>query len=382
MENTFSSKLPETAVSIFSQMTALSNAHGAVNLSQGFPDFPADPELINLVTAYMHQGFNQYAPMPGIMELRQAIANKLEYLYRVQVSPETEITITSGGTQALFTAIGTVVQPGDEVIIFEPAYDSYKPSVEVFGGKVIPVRLQAPAFKIDWDEVEDLISDKTRLIIINNPNNPTATVLTQEDLAALERLIANRNIYVLSDEVYEHIIYDGRVHQSVIQYPGLRDRSFLVASFGKLLHTTGWKLGYIIAPPLLTTEFRKIHQFNVFSSNTPMQYAVARYLEQQERYLNLPSFFEKKRDLLVMGLQETRFNVLPSQGTYFLLVDYSNISNQDELSFAQYITKEYKVAMVPVSAFYSNAYNQQLLRICFAKREETLVSAVQYLKEL
>ncbi|TJZ59854.1 aminotransferase class I/II-fold pyridoxal phosphate-dependent enzyme [Sphingobacterium olei] len=382
MNNSFSSKLPETAVSIFSQMTALSNAHGAVNLSQGFPDFPADPELINLVTEYMQQGFNQYAPMPGIMELRQAIANKLEYLYRVQVNPETEITITSGGTQALFTAIGTVVQPGDEVIIFEPAYDSYKPSVELFGGKVIPVRLQTPIFQIDWDEVESLISEKTRLIIINNPNNPTATVLAQEDLLALERLVVDRNIYVLSDEVYEHIIYDERVHQSVIQYPGLRERSFLVASFGKLLHTTGWKLGYIIAPPFLTTEFRKIHQFNVFSSNTPMQYAVARYLEQQGRYLNLSSFFEKKRDLLVMGLQETRFNILPSQGTYFLLVDYSNISDQDELSFAQYITREHRVAMVPVSAFYSKVYNQQLLRICFAKKEATLVSAIQHLKEL
>lgn len=382
MKNAFSSKLPQTAVSIFSQMTALSNTYGAVNLSQGFPDFPADPELINLVTEYMRQGFNQYAPMQGIMALRQTIADKQEYLYRVQVNPETEITITSGGTQALFTAIGTVVYPGDEVIIFEPAYDSYKPSVEVFGGKVIPIRLQAPAFKIDWNEVEDLISDKTRLIIINNPNNPTATVLTQEDLAALERLIADRNIYVLSDEVYEHIVYDGRVHQSIIQYPGLRDKSFIVASFGKLLHTTGWKLGYIIAPPLLTAEFRKIHQFNVFSSNTPMQYAVARYLEQQERYLNLSSFFEKKRDQLITGLKETRFNVLPSQGTYFLLVDYSSISDQNELSFAQYLTKEYKVAMVPVSAFYSGAYNQHLLRICFAKKEGTLASAVKYLKKL
>ncbi|MBE8721658.1 methionine aminotransferase [Sphingobacterium pedocola] len=382
MKNAFSSKLPQTAVSIFSQMTALSNTYGAVNLSQGFPDFPADPELINLVTEYMHQGFNQYAPMPGIMALRQTIADKQEYLYRVQVNPETEITITSGGTQALFTAIGTVVSPGDEVIIFEPAYDSYKPSVEVFGGKVIPIRLQAPAFKIDWNEVEDLISDKTRLIIINNPNNPTATVLTQEDLAALERLIADQNIYVLSDEVYEHIVYDGRVHQSIIQYPGLRDKAFIVASFGKLLHTTGWKLGYIIAPSLLTAEFRKIHQFNVFSSNTPMQYAVARYLEQQERYLNLSSFFEKKRDQLITGLKETRFNVLPSQGTYFLLVDYSSISDQNELSFAQYLTKEYKVAMVPVSAFYSGTCNQHLLRICFAKKEETLASAVQYLKKL
>lgn len=376
------SKLPETPISIFSQMTALANQYGAVNLSQGFPDFETDPILISLVTGAMKNGHNQYAPMAGVLTLRQAIAQKFYNLYQAEVDAEAEITITTGGTQALFTAIAAVVHAGDEVIIFEPAYDSYKPTVEVFGGLVVPIQLVAPSFTINWDEVESTVTAKTRLIIINNPNNPTATVFSANDLIRLEQIVAHRDIYVLSDEVYEHLIYDQQQHQSVIQSELLRSRSFIVASFGKLLHTTGWKLGYVIAPKYLTVEFRKIHQFNVFSANTPMQYAIASYISQADRYLNLAPFFQEKRDLLIAGLKQTKLEVLPCKGTYFLLVNYAQTSDMDELSFAKYVTQHYQVAMVPISPFYSSDLNQKLLRICFAKERDTLLRGIENLSKL
>lgn len=378
----FKSKLPGTAVSIFSQMSALAAQHQALNLSQGFPNYPASTALIDLVDGYMRKGWNQYAPMAGNPALRERIADKVASLYAVNVDPDAEITVTAGGTQALFTVIATVIGPGDEVLIFEPAYDSYRPSVEVFGGKVVPIRLTAPAFAIDWQEVRRALTPKTKLIILNNPNNPSAKTLTADDLTALQAIVAESNAFVLSDEVYEHIIFDGRRHQSVLAYPLLRSRSFVVASFGKLLHTTGWKLGYVIAPQALTHEFRKIHQFNVFSVNTPMQAAIADYLKDESHYQSLPTFFQEKRDFVRDGLRGSRLNVLTSEGTYFLLVDYSRISDQHEMDFATFLTVEKGLATIPVAAFYSAAFDQKLLRLCFAKDQETLAKALDLLQKL
>lgn len=376
------SKLPTTTVSVFSQMSALAERHRAINLSQGFPNYPASADLISLVNSYMEKGFNQYAPMPGCMPLREQIAQKVSDLYGMAINPETEITVTAGGTQALFTAIATLVRPGDEVIVFEPAYDSYRPSVEVFGGKVVPIRLRAPDFTIDWQQVRAALTDKTKLIILNNPSNPTAKVLTDLDLIELENMVRDTSIFLLSDEVYEHIVFDGRQHRSVLSYPGLRERSYLVASFGKLLHTTGWKLGYVIAPPELSQEFRKIHQFNVFSANTPMQMAIAEYLKNSTHYLELPAFFQEKRDFVVNGLRGSRFSIRPSEGTYFLLVDYQRISEAPEMEFAQDLTITHGVATVPVAAFYSEPCEQKLLRLCFAKDVNTLSNAIDLLQKI
>ena len=378
----FTSKLPNTSVSIFSQMSALAEKHQALNLSQGFPNFPASTELIALVDHYMRKGFNQYAPMAGNMLLRERIAEKVDRLYNVAINPEAEITITAGGTQALFTAIATLIRPDDEVIVFEPAYDSYRPSVEVFGGRVVPIRLTAPNFEIDWQQVKRAMSPRTKLLILNNPNNPSAKVLTADDLQALQAIIAESNAFVLSDEVYEHIIFDDQKHQSVLAYPLLKSRSFVVASFGKLLHTTGWKMGYVIAPPDLMREFQKIHQFNVFSVNTPIQMAIADYLKDERHYLSLPAFFQAKRDFLAEGLRGSRLNVLTSAGTYFLLVDYSRVSDLAELDFAKLLTAENRLASIPVSAFYSESFEQKLLRLCFAKDDDTLSKAIELLQKL
>lgn len=378
----FQSKLPTTALSIFSQMSALAETHGAVNLSQGFPDYPVAEELLSLVDRYMRKGYNQYAPMAGALPLRETLAAKVDTLYGVAVDPQEEITVTAGGTQALFTAITAVVRPGDEVIIFEPAYDSYRPSVELCGGRVVPIRLKGPDFKIDWAAVRRAITAHTRLIIINNPNNPSTKVLTRQDVEVLEQLLQESSIFVLSDEVYEHMVFDGQKHYSVLQFPGLRSRSFTVASFGKLLHATGWKMGYVVAPPSLTAEFRKVHQFNVFSVNTPMQYAIAEYLQREEHYLYLSPFFQEKRDYLTKGLDTSRFRVHNSEGTYFLLVDYSEISSQSELVFAKQMAAEYRVAAIPLSAFYSEPTEQRLLRLCFAKAIPTLQQAVDRLLKI
>lgn len=375
-------KLPHVGTSIFTQMTALANAEQALNLSQGFPDFETDPRLTQLVAAAMEKGHNQYAPMIGAQSLREAIVNKYKAVYNVDVDPSEELTITAGGTQAIFTAIATVVGAGDEVIIFEPAYDSYAPTIELFGGKVIPVRLLAPDFQIDWDYVATLINEKTRLVIINNPNNPTGKVLGNEELNKLGKLLQGTDTLLLSDEVYEHLVFDGVEPQSVLSIPTLRERSFVVASFGKLLHTTGWKIGYCVAPAMLTREFRKIHQFNVFSVNTPMQIAIAEYLKDIAYVEGLAGFFEKKRDLLKNGLKESRFKVLPCEGTYFLNLDYSTISQEKEFDFARYLTTYHKIATIPLSAFYKQATDQQVLRVCFAKQDVTLLEAVAILNKI
>ncbi|WP_241789122.1 methionine aminotransferase [Sphingobacterium rhinopitheci] len=376
----FKSKLPNTPASIFSRMSALAQEHQAINLSQGFPDFDTDPKLIEAVTKYMNEGFNQYAPMPGHISLREQISFKYDKFYGINVNPADEITITAGGTQGLFTVISAVVEKGDEVIIFEPAYDSYKPAIELMGAVVVPVRLMAPDFKIDWEYVRSLVNSKTKLIIINNPNNPTGRVFSVDDIQQLEYIVSAHNIVVLSDEVYEHMVYDVHKHISVLSSEILRSRSFVVCSFGKLLHTTGWKLGYVIAPAFFTIEFRKVHQFNVFSVNAPMQLAIASYLDDIDYYYSLPKFFQEKKDFLLHALKDSRFNVLPTQGTYFMLLDYSNISEEQELDFAERLTIEHKLAMIPVSAFYTHGDNQQLLRICFAKKLQTLTAAVDILK--
>lgn len=378
----FDSKLPNTGMSIFSHMTEWAQHCNAINLSQGFPDFDADPRLVDLVYKNMKDGFNQYAPMPGNLALRQRIAEKYKLSYNIDVDAVNEVTVTAGGTQGLFTTFSMLLRPNDEVIIFEPAYDSYRPAIEVMGAKVVPVQLMGPDFNLDWDVVESLINKRTKLIVINNPNNPTGRILNENDIKRLEAIVSKWPVYVLSDEVYEHVVFDNRKHQSVLKSEVLRQRSFVVCSFGKLLHTTGWKIGYVIAPPLLTLEFRKIHQFSVFSVNTPVQMAIAAYLEDQNYYNTVPLLFEEKRNLLIEGLKETAFNVLPCEGTYFLLLDYKAISEQNELEFAKQLTAEVKVAMIPVSAFYSDGRNQHLLRICFAKKDETLVKAIESLRQI
>ena len=375
--NAPTSKLPNTGTSIFTQMSQLAVQHQAINLSQGFPDFDCPSRLVSLVEYHMRAGHNQYAPMAGVQVLREQISAKAEASYDIFYHPETEITVTAGATQALFTAMATVIHPGDEVIIFEPAYDAYAPSVRVFGGIPKPVALSAPDFAIDWAAVERLVTPKTKLIIINTPNNPTARVFTDADYRKLIRIVYHLDCYLLSDEVYEHIVYDGIQHRSAMQYPELRERAFVVASFGKLYHITGWKVGYCLAPANLMAEFRKVHQFNVFSVNTPVQYALADFLDDKEAYLSLGAFFQQKRDWLLEALSATRFKALACQGTYFLLADYSAISDLPEQTFCQQLTKQYGVATIPISAFYSEAKDQQLIRICFAKRMETLEKAME-----
>lgn len=373
------SKLPASGNSIFTEMTNLANDHGAVNVSQGFPDYAVDPRLVALVDEAMQQGFNQYAPMPGLLVLRARIAEKYKDTYGLDVDPHHEITITSGATQAIFSAIAATVRAGDDVIVFEPAYDSYAPTVQLFGGRIVPITVYAPDFRIDWDEVKSKISKRTRLIIVNNPGNPSCRVWQHEDLLELEKLTRDTGILVLSDEVYEHLVFDGRQHQTAARYPELRSRSFVVASFGKLLHTTGWKLGYCVAPKQLTDELRKVHQYNVFSVNTPMQMAVAQYLDDPNYYGGLSAFFQKKRDWVVERLQRSKFGVLPCEGSYFLLLDYGALSEKAELDYAIELTEEYGVTLIPVAAFYGDNVQQNILRLCFAKREETLASAVEIL---
>lgn len=378
----FASKLPYTANSIFSEMSALAQKHQAVNLSQGFPDYDIDPALADLVDQAIRDGHNQYAPMPGLLSLRERITEKYHSFYRLDVDPQHEVTITAGATQALFTAIATLVHPGDEVIIFEPAYDQYRPSVEVFGGKVIPVCLYAPSFTIDWEEVKSKLTPKTKLIIVNNPGNPSGAIWSKGDMDELAKLVTNTNIYLLSDEVYEHLIYDEEDHYPMLQHPILRGRSFVVASFGKLLHSTGWKIGYIIAPSKLTDEFRKIHQFNVFSVNTPMQDAIAHYLNNPTYYSDLACFFEKKRDFVLEGLADSKFRVHVSKGTYFLLLNYGALSEKNELDYAVELTQQHGVALIPISAFYGGDVQQKTLRLCFAKKEETLSHAIQIINSM
>lgn len=373
------SKLPGTANTIFSRMTKLANEHKAINLSQGFPDFDTDPYLIELVTAYMQKGFNQYAPMSGLPELRMLIADKIKTLYHGDYNPETEVTITAGGTQALFTAIAACIGPGDEVIIFEPAYDSYAAAIKLHGGLVKTYEMLPPDYKIDWDIVKRLFSANTKMIIINTPNNPTGSVLTESDVDALIKLTKGTDILILSDEVYEHIIFDGAKHLSMASYPELKERSFIVASFGKVLHATGWKAGYCLGPENLMKEFRKVHQYNVFSVNTPVQYAIAEYLQDATKYTELAGFFQEKRDYFRSLMEQTRFNLLPCKGSYFQCVTFDHLSDESDVALSTRLVTDYGVASVPVSAFFIRNSDHHVLRFCFAKKRETLELAVEKL---
>jgi methionine aminotransferase len=376
------SKLPGTGTSIFSVMSKLADEHQAINLSQGFPDYDCDPKLFELVNDAMKNGFNQYAPMAGLPVLRELIAEKVNRLYGASYHPETEVTVTAGGTQAIFTALASSINPGDEVIIFEPAYDCYAPTVKMFGGLVKPYIMTPPNYAIDWDMVKKLFSANTKMIILNSPHNPTGSVLLEKDIQALIKLTQNTDILILSDEVYEHVIYDGQQHLSISMFPQLRERAFIVASFGKLLHTTGWKTGYCIAPEYLMKEFRKIHQFNVFSVNTPMQVAIANYLKDSSTYTGLAGFFQQKRDIFRSMLSSTRFDLLPCHGSYFQCVTYKKISHEGDTELATRLIKDFGVAAIPVSAFYSWNTDCHVLRFCFAKKQETLEKAVELLIKL
>jgi len=376
------SKLPGVGTTIFSVMSKMAEEHNAINLSQGFPDYPADPALIEQVNTAMLNGHNQYAPMPGLLALRELIATKTNGLYQSNYHPETEVTVTAGGTQAIFTALTATIQQGDEVIIFEPAYDCYAPTVKMLGGQVKSYEMAPPDYEIDWDMVKRLFSANTKMIILNSPHNPTGRILSAQDMEALIKLTKGTDVLILSDEVYEHLVYDGAQHESVARYPELRERSMIVASFGKLLHTTGWKMGYCLAPENLTKEFRKIHQFNVFSVNTPMQYGIVNYLTNPDTYTGLASFFQEKRDYFRTLLAETKFKLLPCHGSYFQCVSYAHLSEESDVDMAMRLVKEFGVASIPVSAFYTQNTDHRVLRFCFAKQHETLEKAVERLMKL
>ncbi len=374
-----SSKLPRSGTTIFSVMSALAIEHNAINLSQGFPDFDVSPELINLVNEKMKSGYNQYAPMPGIQPLREVISKKVKKLYSADYDAATEITVTAGGTQAFFTAIMAVVKDSDEVILFDPAYDCYAPAIELAGGIPVSLQLKPPAFSIDWNEVKRAINHKTRMIMINTPHNPTGSILTARDMMQLEKLTRQTDILILSDEVYEHIIFDGYEHQSVMRFPALSERSFVVFSFGKTFHATGWKCGYVLAPSKLMAEFRKVHQFNVFSVNTPLQHALADFMSDEKNYSGIEPMYSQKRDYFLKLMKPSRFKPLPCYGSYFLLFDYSKISDEKDTDFARRLTVEHGVASIPVSVFYKNPPDKKWLRFCFAKKDETLKEASERL---
>lgn len=373
------SKLPNLETTIFSVMSALANKYNAINLSQGFPNFSGDPKLIELVTSYMQKGHNQYAPMPGVLKLREAIAKKYDSLYGSTYHPENEITITNGATQAVFSAITAFVNQGDEVIVFRPAYDSYIPTVELNGGKAISIQLHKPDYSIDWNEVENAITSKTKMIVINTPHNPVGAILSKEDMLQLQKLTEGTNIIVLSDEVYEHIIFDGEKHQSACLFPDLKKRTLITASFGKTFHFTGWKMGYCCAPKELMKEFLKVHQFNVFSINHPMQLAIADYLENPNHYLELGAFFQAKRDLFLASIKDSRFTFKPSKGTYFQALDYSNITDENDYDLAVRLVKEKGIASIPFSVFNANKEDENVLRFCFAKTDDTIKRGAEIL---
>ena len=373
------SKLPKVETTIFSKMSAMANKFGALNLSQGFPDFEVDKKLLSLAEKSMNNGNNQYAPMPGLISLREKIAEKINGLYNISYDPVSEITITSGATQAIFTAITAFVKEQDEVIIFTPAYDCYQPAVELSGGKPVFVQLKAPDYSVNWEEVKKLISQKTKMIIINTPHNPTGTILSRDDMLELEKITSESEIIILSDEVYEHIIFDQIEHESICRYNGLAARSMAVFSFGKTFHVTGWKMGYCIGPKELMKEFRKVHQFNVFSSNHPLQHALADYLEDRERYLSISSFYQKKREVFQQAIKGSRFKIITCSGTYFQLLSYASISQESDVLFAERLVKEHSIAAIPVSVFYNSPLDEKVLRFCFAKKEETLQNAAEIL---
>jgi methionine transaminase len=379
-------KLPEVGTTIFTIMSALAAEKGAVNLGQGFPDFNCDPALVNAVTAAMQQGLNQYPPMAGIPALRQAIASKIEALYARKYSADSEITITAGATQAIITAILAVVRPGDEVIVLEPCYDSYVPNIELAGGTVVRVPLTPGSFRPDFDKIAAAMGPRTRAIIVNSPHNPSATVWSAQDMRRLQDLLAPTEVLLISDEVYEHMVFDGQPHQSAARFPGLAARAFIVSSFGKTYHVTGWKVGFVAAPASLTTEFRKVHQFNVFTVNTPVQHGLASYMGNPKLYLELPAFYQRKRDLFREGLRKTRFNLLPSEGSFFQCVDISDLAVEErdlsEADFCKWLTSEIGVAAIPLSAFYGSNFDQRVVRFCFAKKDETLTTALERLARL
>ena len=379
-------RLPKVGTTIFTVMSALAQEHGAVNLGQGFPDFPCDPQLLDHVSDAMRAGHNQYPPMAGIPALREAIAAKIDAMYGRHYDAGTEITITAGATQGILTTLLAVVRPGDEVIVLEPCYDSYVPNIELAGGRAVFVPLGETgvpgSFRPDIARIAAAITPRTRALVINTPHNPSATVWSDADMQALADLLAPTDIVVVSDEVYEHMVFDGARHESVARHPALAARSFIVSSFGKTYHVTGWKVGYVAAPASLMAEFRKVHQFNVFTVNTPMQHALARYMADPAPYLELPAFYQRKRDLFRAGLAATRFRVLPSQGSYFQCVDYSAISDLNEADFCRWLTREIGVAAIPLSAFYEGGFEQRVVRFCFAKRDETLQSALERLARI
>ena len=377
-----SSKLPNIGTTIFTVMSGLAKEHNAINLSQGFPDFGCDPKLLELAQNYMSTGFNQYAPMQGVLSLREQISLLMQNCYGANYHPDTEITITAGATQGIYTCIAAFINKGDEVIVFEPAYDCYIPAIEVHGAIVKPIHLQYPNFTINWEEVKNTITDKTRMIIINSPHNPSGTTLTQNDLAKLEQLVSGKNIIVVSDEVYEHMAFDGQPHQSVARFKGLASQSIIVSSFGKTIHATGWKIGYVAAPKELMMEFRKVHQFLVFAVNHPFQLALADYLKDESTYKDLPKFYQAKRDYFRKLISGSRFKIESCTGTYFQLLNYKNISDESDTDFAIRLTKEKGLASIPLSVFYTNKQQQQLLRFCFAKKEETLEKAAEVICKL
>jgi len=377
----FKSKLPDVGTTIFTVMSRRAIEEGALNIGQGFPDYPIDPDLAAALVESVADGHNQYAPMEGVVALRELIAHKIEKSYGVDADPEAEITVTCGATEGLYDAIQSVVGPGDEAIIFDPAYDAYEPAVRVAGGRCVRIPLSPPAFAIDWDEVRGRLSDRTRLVIINSPQNPSCTVLDRDDLDALAALIRDRPITVLADEVYENVIFDGRQPNSVLSYPELRDKSFAVFSFGKALHATGWRTGYCVAPPSLTRELRRVHQFNTFSIAAPLQHAIARYLARRpDAWTGLAAFFQAKRDRLAGSLEGCGFEPLRAAGTYFLLVDYGALSRSSDLDFADRLIREAKVATIPLSPFYAAPPSMTLIRLCIAKKDETLDLAAQRLR--
>ena len=376
------SKLPEVADTIFTFMSSLAQKHNAINLGQGFPDYPMNGKLVDLVAHHMHEGHNQYVHMNGLPALREVLAEKIKTLYNTEINGDLDITVTPGGTYAIYTALTTVLRPGDEVIVFEPAYDSYIPNIEINGAVPILIELSYPDYKIDWDLVKQKITPRTRMIMLNSPHNPTGSVLTRDDIKSLEDLVKGTDIFILSDEVYEHLIFDNIQHESILKYPDLLSRSFVCFSFGKVFHCTGWKLGYCVAPAELMKEFRKVHQFNCFTCNTPMQFALADFLQDASSYNRLGTFMQQKRDYFLELMKGTNFQPIPSHGSYFQLYSYSDISDESEKDMAIRLTKDRGVATIPVSAFYKSAKDNKVLRFCFAKKEDTLEKAVERLFDL
>jgi methionine aminotransferase len=373
------SKLPNLGETIFTVMSVLALKHKAINLGQGFPDFDMNENLIGLVNKAMKDGYNQYVHKNGLIELREAIAEKISFLYKNNINPATQICITPGATYAIYTALTTLLNKGDEVIVFEPAYDSYIPNIEINGAIPVLISLSYPDYKIDWNKVKEKITSRTKMIMLNSPHNPTGSVLDQKDIEQLRSIVSDTGIFILSDEVYEHIIFDGLSHESILKYPDLLARSFVTFSFGKVYNCTGWKIGYCIAPDLLMNEFLKVHQYNCFSCHSPMQYAIAHFLQNKNEYLHLGNFLQKKRDYFITLMEQTKFKPIPSHGSYFQLYNYADISNENEIDFAKKLTRDAGVAAIPTSAFYKNGKDNKVLRFCFAKKESTLYEAVQRL---